>query len=155
SSSAGDYSVPDLPAGVYQVSAEQTGFRKGLAQDVKVDVQQTVRVNFTLQVGEVIEQVTVTGAENLLQTEDAQISALIENKRVEELPLNGRNFTQLALLVPGTTEGVTGSYEATFGLGPRGTGVAFSVNGQQSAYNQFLIDGVPAKENQHESNSIS
>jgi hypothetical protein len=155
SSNAGEYSVPDLAPGVYDVSAEQTGFRRSLAKDVKVDVQQTVRLNFTLQVGEVVEQVTVTSTAPLLQTEDAQIGALVENKRVEELPLNGRNFTQLALLVPGTTEGVTGSYEATFGLGPRGTGVAFSVNGQQSAYNQFLIDGVPAKENQHESNSIS
>src|SRR5215467_2474230 len=155
SSTSGDYSVPDLPPGFYDITAEQSGFRKALAQRVKIDVQQTIRVNFTLQVGEVSEQVTVTSAAPLLQTEDAQIGALVENKRVEELPLNGRNFTQLALLVPGASEGVTGSYTATYGLTPRGTGVAFSVNGQQSSYNQFLVDGVPAKENQHESNSIS
>jgi len=155
SSASGDYSVPDLPVGVYQVTAEQTGFKRAMAQGVKVDVQRTVRVNFTLPVGEVTQEVVVTSAAPLLQTEDAQIGTLVENKRVEELPLNGRNFTQLALLVPGTTQGVTGSYTATYGLGPRGTGVAFSVNGQQSSYNQFLVDGVPAKENQHESNSIS
>jgi hypothetical protein len=155
SSSAGDFSVPNLSVGVYNLTAEQAGFKTALASDIKVDVQQTLRLDFTLQVGGANEKVTVTGTAPLLQTQDAEIGALVENKRVEELPLNGRNFTQLALLVPGVTEGVAGSYEATFGLGPRGTGVAFSVNGQQSSYNQFLIDGVPAKENQHESNSLS
>jgi hypothetical protein len=155
SNSSGEYAVPNLSVGVYDVTAEQAGFKKALANSVKVDVQQTARIDFTLQVGAANEQVTVTGSAPLLQTQDAQIGALIENKRVEELPLNGRNFTQLALLVPGATEGTAGSYEATFGLGPRGSGVAFSVNGQQSSYNQFLVDGVPAKENQHESNSLS
>lgn len=155
SNSSGEYAVPNLSVGVYDVSAEQAGFKKALANSVKVDVQQTARIDFTLQVGAANEQVTVTGSGPLLQTQDAQIGALIENKRVEELPLNGRNFTQLALLVPGATEGTAGSYESTYGLGPRGSGVAFSVNGQQSSYNQFLVDGVPAKENQHESNSLS
>jgi hypothetical protein len=153
--SSGDYSVPNLAVGVYSLGVEQSGFKRAVADNIKVDVQQTSRIDFTLQVGGTNEQVTVTGAVPLLQTQDAQIGALIENKRVEELPLNGRNFTQLALLVPGAVEGTPGSYESTYGLGPRGSGVAFSVNGQQSSFNQFLVDGVPAKENQHESNSIS
>ena len=126
-----------------------------MARAVKVEIQHSTRIDVTLQVGGVNEQITVTSVAPLLQSEDAQIGTLIENKRVEDLPLNGRNFTQLTLLVPGTTEGTAGSYTSTFGLGTRGSGVAFSVNGQQSAYNQFLVDGVPAKENQHESNSIS
>jgi carboxypeptidase family protein len=153
--SSGDYSIPNLAVGVYSVSVEKSGFKRAVADTIKVDVQQTSRFDFTLQVGATAEQVTVSGAAPLLQTQDSQIGALVENKRVEELPLNGRNFTQLALLVPGMVEGTPGNYESTYGLGPRGTGVAFSVNGQQSAYNQFLVDGVPAKENQHESNSIS
>ena len=155
SSSTGAYSVPNLSVGMYNLTAEQTGFKRALASNIKVDVQQILRLDFNLQVGAANEEITVTSAAPLLQAQDSQISTLVENKRVEELPLNGRNFTQLALLVPGVTEGTLGSYVSTFGLGPRGTGVAFSVNGQQSSYNQFLIDGVPAKENQHESNSLS
>jgi Carboxypeptidase regulatory-like domain/TonB-dependent Receptor Plug Domain len=155
SGSSGDYSVPNLAVGFYDLSTEKSGFKRAVVSNVKVDVQQIVRIDFNLQVGTVTEETIVTTTTPLLQTQDAQIGALVENKRVQELPLNGRNFTQLALLVPGTTEGTPGSYEATFGLGPRGTGVAFSVNGQQSSYNQFLVDGVPAKENQHESNSLS
>jgi len=155
SSSSGDYSVPNLPVGQYAATAEQPGFKRATVGSIKVDVQQTVRIDFSLQVGQVTDQVTVTGVAPLLQADDAQIGALVENKRVEDLPLNGRNFTQLALLVPGATEGTAGNYAATYGLGTRGSGVSFSINGQQSSYNQFLIDGVPAKENQHESNSIS
>jgi Carboxypeptidase regulatory-like domain/TonB-dependent Receptor Plug Domain len=155
SGSSGDYSVPNLAVGIYNLMTEKSGFKRAVASNVKVDVQQIVRIDFSLQVGTVTEETVVTTMAPLLQTQDAQIGALVENKRVQELPLNGRNFTQLALLVPGATEGTPGSYEATFGLGPRGTGVAFSVNGQQSSYNQFLVDGVPAKENQHESNSLS
>jgi hypothetical protein len=155
SSSSGEYAVPNLPVGVYTATAEQPGFKRATIGNIKVDVQQTVRIDFSLQVGQVTDQVTVTGVAPLLQADDAQIGALVENKRVEDLPLNGRNFTQLALLVPGATEGTAGNYAATFGLGTRGSGVSFSINGQQSSYNQFLIDGVPAKENQHESNSIS
>ena len=150
SSSSGDYSVPNLPVGLYTATAEQPGFKRATGSNIKVDVQQTVRIDFTLQVGQVTDQVTVTGVAPLLQTDDAQIGALIENKRVEDLPLNGRNFTQLALLVPGATEGTSGNYVSTYGLGPRGSGVSFSINGQQSSFNQFLIDGVPAKESQHE-----
>jgi Carboxypeptidase regulatory-like domain/TonB-dependent Receptor Plug Domain len=153
--SAGDFSTPNLPVGVYSLIAEQNGFKRAVADNIKVDVQQTRRIDVTLQVGSTNEKVTVTSAAPQLQTQNAEISALVENKRVEELPLNGRNFTQLALLVPGVTGGTDGNYEATYGLGPRGTGVAFSVNGQQSSYNEFLVDGVPAKENQHESNSFS
>jgi Carboxypeptidase regulatory-like domain/TonB-dependent Receptor Plug Domain len=155
STASGDYSVPNLAVGVYSLAAEQSGFKQAVADNIKVDVQQVLRIDLTLQVGGTNEKITVSSAPAQIQTQDAEIGALVENKRVEELPLNGRNFTQLALLVPGVTEGTQGSYEATYGLGPRGTGVAFSVNGQQSAYNQFLVDGVPAKENQHESNSIS
>jgi hypothetical protein len=155
SSSSGDYSAPNLPVGLYSATAEQPGFKRATVSNIKVDVQQTVRIDFSLQVGQVTDQVTVIGVAPLLQTDDAQIGALIENKRVEDLPLNGRNFTQLALLVPGATEGTSGNYVSTYGLGPRGSGVSFSINGQQSSFNQFLIDGVPAKENQHESNSIS
>ncbi|MGA2606201.1 MAG: carboxypeptidase-like regulatory domain-containing protein [Terriglobia bacterium] len=153
--STGDYAAPSLPVGTYKITAEMAGFKLGVASDVKLDVQHAARVDFSLQVGEVTQQVNITSVAPLLQTHDSQVGSLIENRRILDLPLNGRNFTQLNLLVPGVVEGSPGDYVETYSLGPRNSGVSFSVDGQNANYNEYLLDGVPIKEVQHEGPAIS
>src|SRR5437667_8349643 len=151
----GNYSGPHLPVGTYAIKAELAGFKTQVAEKVKLDVQQTARVDFTLEIGQVADQVTVTGVAPLLQTDDSQVGTVVENRKVVDLPLNGRNFTQLNLLVAGVVESTPGSTASRHLAGDRGTGVAFSVHGQRSNFNGFLIDGIQGKEYQHETNSVS
>ena len=151
---AGNYTVPNLPVGTYRITAELPGFSTQVAENIKLDVQQTVRIDFQLQVGQVTQEVTVTGIGEQLQTDDAQVSTVIENKQIIDLPLNGRNFTQLNLLVAGVVESTPGAEVQTF-LDGRGAGVGFSVHGQRSAYNNYLLDGATVKENQSQTNSVS
>lgn len=151
---AGNYTVPNLPVGTYRITAELPGFSTQVAENIKLDVQQTVRIDFQLQVGQVTQEVSVTGIGEQLQTDDVQVSTVIENKLIIDLPLNGRNFTQLNLLVAGVVESTPGAEVQTF-LDGRGAGVGFSVHGQRSAYNNYLLDGVTVKENQSQTNSVS
>jgi hypothetical protein len=154
-SSTGDYVIPNLPVGTYKVTAEKSGFKLGVASDVHLDVQRAARVDFALELGQVTQQVNVTSVAPMLQTHDSQVGTLVENRRIDDLPLNGRNFTQLNLLVPGVVEGVPGDYVETYSLGTRGSGVSFAVNGQSANYDEYLLDGVPIKEVQHEGPGLS
>src|SRR6266508_2187180 len=97
----GRYLVPSVLPGVYTITSELTGFKKALVSGVTLEVNQTLRADLTLQVGEVTETVEVEAAAPLLQTETSTVGTVISNKQVIELPLNGRSFTQLTLLVPG------------------------------------------------------
>jgi hypothetical protein len=154
-SSTGEYVIPNVPVGTYKITAEMNGFKLGIAPAVILDVQRAARVDFSLELGEVTQEVNVTSVASLLQTHDSQVGTLVENRRIVDLPLNGRNFTQLNLLVPGVVEGVPGDYEETYSLDTRGSGVSFSVNGQSTSYNEYLLDGVPIKEVQHEGPALS
>ncbi len=133
---------------------EKDGFKFGVVSGLHLDVQVVSRVNFTLELGAMSEQVSVTAETPMLQTTGSQVGTVVDNKRLVELPLNGRNFTQLALLVPGTVQS-NGDYVATYSLATRGTGVSFITNGQSSNDNQYLLDGVPVKEVQHEGPAFS
>jgi len=95
--STGDglYSFAGLPVGTYTVTAEAPGFKKAVAQNVKVEVAQRVQLDLTLEIGQVAETVDVSAAPVQLQTSDSEISAVVESKAISDLPLNGRNFTQL------------------------------------------------------------
>ncbi|MGA2610767.1 MAG: TonB-dependent receptor [Terriglobia bacterium] len=131
----GDFSVPLLPPGVYEVSAEKAGFRRAFYGNVNLNVDQTVRVDFVLQVGRPSEQVIVTESIPLVQTDTSTLGQVIERKQVGELPLNERNFLTFALLVPGGQLPVQGSQNST-------QGGAISVNGAREQSNDFLLDGV-------------
>ena len=131
----GDFSVPLLPPGVYEVSAEKAGFRRSVYSDVNLNVDQTVRVDFVLQIGQPSEQVVVTESVPLVQTDTSTLGQVIERKQVSELPLNERNFLTFALLVPGGQLPVQGSQNST-------QGGAISVNGAREQSNDFLLDGV-------------
>ncbi|MCC6589206.1 MAG: carboxypeptidase regulatory-like domain-containing protein [Bryobacterales bacterium] len=151
-SSDGNYSVPNVAPGTYSVAAEAAGFKKAVAQSVRVEVAQRAQLDFALEIGAVAETVEVEAALPQLQTSDSQLSAVIDSKAIADLPLNGRNFTQLMVLMAGSTERAGGTVAGHYA--ERASGTAFSVNGHRQTANQFLIDGFMAKEVQHGTNSV-
>jgi len=99
----GIYSFNAVPIGVYVLTVDAKGFPKQIRDNIELQVGQVARVDFTLQVGNVSESIRVEGGAPLLQTETTEVGTVIENKRIVELPLNGRNYLQLASLIPGAT----------------------------------------------------
>ena len=93
---SGAYQVPALPVGRYKLSATQKGFSTFEVPELKLDVGQTARVDFVLKPGVVVESVSVTATAALLDSETATVGQVIDNKRIVELPLNGRNYLELA-----------------------------------------------------------
>src|SRR5213078_89375 len=95
SNEAGVYNFPVLQPGKYNIKVELPGFRTITQNDVELQVQQSARLDFTLQVGQLSETVEVSGTAALIATENATVGTVIENKRIIDMPLNGRNFLQL------------------------------------------------------------
>jgi len=134
----GSYRIDFLPIGRYDITVEQQGFRRASFKGVVLQVDQTVRVDARLEVGEVVQEVSVQASVPLVQTENSSVSSVIERRQVQDLPLNGRQFLQLALLVPGATPAPPGGRQAT----ERGTiSSAININGNREGSNLFLIDG--------------
>ena|SRR5437879_1940588 len=94
---SGIYSFPALLPGVYDLKVEKTGFRAVEQKSILLQVQQVARIDMVLQVGQVSDTIEVSANAALLNTEDATVGTVIENKRILELPLNGRNYLQLVL----------------------------------------------------------
>ncbi len=147
---AGRYVLALLPIGTYTVSASMSGFRTAEKSGVTLTVQQSLTLDFGLQMGGVNTEVTVTSevSEVALQRTDASLGQLINADQVAELPLNGRNFVQLALLGPGTVTGRAGSFLAQ---GPssevsyRGS-MSVSAQGMRENANDWLFDGIDNNE---------
>lgn len=140
----GFYNIPSLPAGVYTVSTSPTGFKRTISPGVELHVNENKTVNLDVQVGQVTETVTVTSDAAPVEVRSGEVSSLISEKQVTELPLNGRNYAQLALMVPGVspvTQAGAGGAFATRGTGLN-SGVDMSVNGNQSNANLWTVDGV-------------
>jgi hypothetical protein len=134
-STTGEYSVPLLPPGQYEVTVEHPGFKRAVFGGIKLEVDQTVRVDAALEVGEVSQQITVTEAAPLVQTDTSTVGQVIDQEKVSQLPLNQRNFLAFTLLVPGAQLPSDGSQNST-------QGGAISVNGAREQANNFLLDGV-------------
>src|SRR5262249_2340210 len=98
STDSGDYTFAAVAPGIYKIRVEQVSFKTAGASNVQVQVQQTVRLDFTLEVGQVTESVEVSASAQMLQTENLSLGTVIENKGVTELPLNGRNYLSLVAL---------------------------------------------------------
>jgi hypothetical protein len=131
----GDYTVALLVPGRYRVTAESKGFRTSIFSDVTVDVDQTVRVDFALEVGAATEEVRVKDTPPAIQTDTSTLGQVVNNRLVQQLPLNERNFLNFAMLVPGSQLPAQGSQNST-------QGGALSVNGAREQSNNFLLDGV-------------
>jgi hypothetical protein len=132
---SGRYFLPGLKPGVYSVSALLAGFKKYVNSAVTLQVNQTARLDITLDVGEVSQEVTVSAEAPLLETETSSRGAVIDGRKIVELPLNGRDYNQLALLSPG----VLNTTPRMQSIGFKG---AFNVNGNRAFSNAFQLDGV-------------
>ena len=128
----GNYSFPDLRSGSYEIATAYKGFRPAKSDALLLRVGDRLRMDLTLQPGEITEAVTVQAEmAPLLETETSTRGQVIQSQQIEQLPLNKRDYTQLVLLVPGTT------YNPDQRLGG-----AISINGNRSLQNDYLLDGV-------------
>lgn len=134
----GIYVVPNLPPGPYRLQVSKVGFKTLIKPDIVLNIQDALSINFTLPVGAVFEIVTVEGGASMVNTTDASVSTVIDQTYVENMPLNGRSFQDLILLTPGV---VTNSPQSGGALGQTGE---FSVNGQRTESNNYIVDGVSA-----------
>src|SRR6266487_1168282 len=142
SNEAGVYNFPVLQPGKYNIKVELPGFRTITQNDVELQVQFAARIDFTLQVGDVSQTVEVEGTTALIATENATVGTVIENKRIVEMPLNGRNFLQLTSLSPNVSYGFTTAGQEDQRQGGSRASQNIAVAGQRSAFNHFTLDGV-------------
>src|SRR4051794_27945719 len=142
STASGDYTFPSLPPGTYAVEAEKPGFKKSESTNVTVQVQQTVRLDLALSIGQVNESVIVQANAVALQAENATVGTVVENKRIVELPLNGRNFLQLVALAPNVTTLSPAAGQAGSRQGGDRANQSISVAGQRTMFDYFTLDGV-------------
>jgi hypothetical protein len=134
-SGTGTYEFTPLKIGTYSISAEFQGFQKTTHAHVTLDVQGQVVVDFNLVPGQVTQTVEVTSSIPLLQTQNPSVGQVVEGKQINDLPLNGRNYTFLAQLSAGVNE----MQQDSRGLGLSG---GFSANGLRPAQNNYLLDGI-------------
>jgi hypothetical protein len=138
-SDAGTYTFPALQPGLYTLRASASGFASLTITGIQLQVEQVGRQDITLKVSEVSQNVTVSGAPPILQTEEASTGEVIGSRQVVDLPLNGRSFKQLALLLPGTVpETGTNNQSYSFNI-PRGN---FQSNGTYNLTYSYRVDGV-------------
>jgi len=135
----GSYVASPLKVGRYQVTVEKEGFKKSVVGPVIVDVQSRPEVDVVLQVGSRTETVSVTSEGPQLETQTSELGQVVDSHTINSLPLNGRNYAQLALLGAGVAPAEPGSrVETSYG---------FSSNGARSMQNNFLLDGVDNNSN--------
>ncbi|WP_263356031.1 TonB-dependent receptor [Acidicapsa ligni] len=131
---SGDYVLPELPAQTYAITVSADGFQPRVYKGFVLQVDQEARLDANLTVGSVAEEVTVTTTAPLIQSEDSSNGAVIDEQKIKDLPLNGRNFWQLAQLNPNVSNPVSGS-----SLSARG---GFNIAGNREEVNNYLLDGV-------------
>src|SRR5881396_2518862 len=140
--SNGEYTAPLLPTGKYTVKAELSGFKTVTTPDVKLGVDQHVRINAKLEIGAVEESVTVTGSSPLVQTSSSELGTTVAEEQIKTLPLNGRNFVNLTRTVPGVVRGIPGANIDGAGSLAWRASASFSANGQRPRDNNYMLGGV-------------
>ena len=131
----GDYQFFNVKIGRYTVSAEAAGFKKVSAEEFTVTVNARQRVDLDLPIGTVNEVVNVSAAAAQLETDSSSRGTVVSSQQIINLPLNGRSYADLALLVPGVRKS-----DLAYGGTPRDA--SFNVNGMRSSQNNFVLDGV-------------
>src|SRR4029077_15589992 len=128
----GIYRLNGLQPGIYRANVSRDGFKSIVKADIELHVQDQLSINFALQVGSVMETITVEAGAPLVNTESAAVSTVVDRKFAENLPLNGRSFQTLINLTPGVVTTPSTS----------GDSGQFSVNGQRAVSNYWMVDGV-------------
>ena len=141
--SDGYYAFPLVKPGIYSIKVNASGFADATRPDLVLEIDQTVQQDLTMQISGASTQIVVSGAAPLLNTETTEVGNVITQHTVQQLPLNGRNFSQLALLVPGTNPGPVGGIR-TQGNGneTQRAGAEVIADGSRGSFNLFLIDGL-------------
>ncbi len=149
SDDSGLYTLPLLQPGRYKVSVQKPGFKATFQDNIRLEVNQSARIDLQLEVGQVSERIEVTSSVPLLEESNSAIGQVIEARAVADLPLNGRNFVQLATLGPGVT-GVGFGAKGTIMSGTRPDdlrpGSEIFANGNREGSNNFLFDGIDNNE---------
>ncbi|MGB9435912.1 MAG: carboxypeptidase-like regulatory domain-containing protein, partial [Candidatus Acidiferrum sp.] len=138
SNSQGAYVLVELPVGHYRVEAEAQGFKKYVQEGISLDVNQQATVAVHLTVGTATQEIEVTSDAPIIESTSTNLGQTVREREILDLPLNGREFTQLGLLQTGVVPLTPGLLEAG---GPARAGQAYAVNGQRPESNNFLIDG--------------
>src|SRR5258707_1370218 len=139
---AGNYSFPDLTPGIYQIKVAAAGFATVVKTNIELQVQQTARVDFSLTVGTANQMIEVTSSGGLLSTENATVGTVIEQKRISELPLNGRNFFSLVALAPNVAFGFLPAQQASGRLGGTRSTLTMSLSGARATWANYTLDGI-------------
>src|SRR5262245_26925336 len=161
SDGSGNYSFSFLPAGDYELTITAAGYKTKKVERLTLQVSQTLRQDFAMEIGAVNETVNITAVGVQLQTENSTVGTVIDSAKIVELPLNGRNFVQLAQLIPGVQNGTPGSITVRRGRGSIGqsdaafASTAMSANGSRDTANRFFIDGIEAMDHDAETYSFS
>ncbi len=140
---SGDYVFPDLPVGTYTLTFDLTGFKKSVRHGIALDVNQVITLNMTMQLGAAQEVVDVTSEAPLVDTTSTQLGAVVNNRSVNELPLNARDTYQFLQLQPGVQSQLGSSGSTFYGSGDAG---AVSVNGGRGRSNNFSVNGGDAND---------
>ena len=141
-SGAGWYQAPFLTPGRYEITVEHEGFRKSARRDVEVQIDVIARLDFALEIGQVTEMVEVNERIPMVNSENASVGTVIENKRIVELPLNGRNFLQMVALSPNVSAEMRASGHVDSRQGGERGRQSISIAGQRQFFNRFTLDGV-------------
>src|SRR5436190_402055 len=140
--SAGVYVFPNLQPGIYTLKVDLDGFRSEARNNIELQTQQTIRLDFHMEIGTLNETAMVTAVAPMLNTEDAVLGTVIENRRIVELPLKGRNFLKMVELTPN----VSASFSGSGSSGPRQGGdrstQQLSIGGGRREWNYFTLDGI-------------
>ncbi len=142
STGSGDYTFPAVAPGFYNVRVEKTSFKNASANNVEVQVQQTLRLDFAMEVGQVSESVVVSATAAMLQAENVSLGTVIENKGVTELPLNGRNYLGLVALAANTNTLSASSGQAASRQGGDRAAQSISAGGNRIMFDYYTLDGV-------------
>ncbi|MGC2160303.1 MAG: carboxypeptidase-like regulatory domain-containing protein, partial [Silvibacterium sp.] len=137
----GHYIVPQLAPGVYDITVTKTGFSQQNQASVQLEVNQSLTLDFKLGLASTAQTVQVTGIPPMLNTTSATLSNVVNHEETVDLPLNGREFTQLALLSPGASP-VENGQQSAFVVALGAGGISPSINGQRGEQNNFTMDGI-------------
>jgi len=140
--SAGVYVFPTLLPGTYNVKVELQGFQSAVRNSVELQTQQTVRLDFSLAIGTIAETVEIVGSSPMINTEDTAIGTVIDNRRIVDLPLNGRNFLQLVSLTPNVSASFADAGQSGTRQGGDRSAQQLSISGGRREWNYYTLDGM-------------